>query len=136
MNTGKEIKPYTIIKKLKKMKPTILNQKTVCAFLGLMMALTILWAAKAEAKVYQINEAIPMESNLGIERVQEEIIQEFELDFSDLKEVPTITFIDKYSEVVAEFYGDKEEIKKKFKESFEKGAFVTASGEHEFYLVR
>lgn len=118
------------------MKPTILTQKTVCAFLGLMMALTILWAAKAEAKVDQINEVIPMEINLGFEGVQEEKIQELEVDLSDLKELPTITIINKYGEVVAEFYGDKEEIKKKFKASFEKGSFVTASGSHEFYLLR
>ncbi|MCL6258890.1 hypothetical protein M3O96_07325 [Aquiflexum sp. TKW24L] len=118
------------------MKPTILTQKTVCAFLGLMMALTIMWAAKAEAQVDSLNEVIPMEYNTGIEGVQEDLIQEFELDFSELKEVPSITFINKYSEVVAEFYGDKEDIKKKFKESFENGAFVTASGNQEFYLVR
>lgn len=118
------------------MKPTILTQKTVCAFLGLMMALTILWAAKAEAKVDQINKVIPMENNLGMVEVQEEKIQEIELDLSELKEVPTITIINKYGEVVAEFYGDSDEIKKKFKESFEKGLFVTSSGNHEFYLSR
>jgi hypothetical protein len=118
------------------MKPTILTQKTVCAFLGLMMALTILWAAKAEAKVDRINEVFPMEINLGLEGVQEEKIQGPEVDLSSLKELPTITIINKYGEVVAEFYGDKEEIKKRFKESFEKGSFVTASGSHEFYLVR
>lgn len=118
------------------MKPTILTQKTVCAFLGLMMALTILWAAKAEAKVDQINEVIPMEYNIGLGEVQENVIQEFELDLSDLKELPTITIINKYGEVVAEFYGESEEIKKKFKDSFEKGLFVTASGSHEFYLER
>ncbi|MCS4435597.1 hypothetical protein [Aquiflexum gelatinilyticum] len=118
------------------MKPTILTQKTVCAFLGLMMALTILWAAKAEAKVDRINEVIPMEFNLGLGEVQENVIQEFELDLSDLKELPTITIINKYGEVVAEFYGDKEEIKKKFKGSFEKALFVTDSVGQEFYLVR
>jgi hypothetical protein len=118
------------------MKPTILTQKTVCAFLGLMMALTILWAAKAEAKVDQINEVIPMEFKVEVKGVQEEVIPNFELDLSDLKEIPSITVINKYSEVIAEFYGDKEEIKKKFKESFDKAAFVTASGVHEFYLVR
>jgi hypothetical protein len=118
------------------MKPTILTQKTVCAFLGLMMALTIMWAAKAEAKVDQINMVIPMERNLGIEGVQVDEVQELELDFSGLKEIPTITFINKYGEVVAEFYGDKEDIKKKFRESFDNGSFLTASGIHEFYLVR
>jgi hypothetical protein len=118
------------------MKPTILTQKTVCAFLGLMMALTILWAAKAEAKVDQINEVIPIEHNLGLEEIQEDVVREFELDLSDVKELPTITIINKYGEVVAEFYGDRTEIKKKFKESIKEGMFVTASGNHEFYLVR
>jgi hypothetical protein len=118
------------------MKATILTQKNVCAFLGLVMALTILWSAKAEAKVdTTINEVIPMEINMGLETVQEEAIQMEKLDLTDIKEIPTITFINKYGEIVAEFYGDKSELEKKFKETFKKGQFVTASGKHEFYLI-
>ena len=117
------------------MKSIILTQKNVCAFLGLVMALTILWSAKSEAKVDQINEVIPMEINLGLGLVQNESIQMEELDLTTIKEIPTITFINKYGEIVAEFYGEKAELEKKFKETFKKSQFVTASGKHEFYLI-
>jgi|GEM_PF-2363861 DNA-binding LytR/AlgR family response regulator len=118
------------------MKPTILTQKNVCAFLGFMMALTILWSAKAEAKVEQINEVIPMELKEGFEITQEEeMIPEFIFDVTDIKTEPTITFINKYGEVVAEFYGEKSELEKKFKETFEKGKLLTSYGKHEFYLI-
>jgi hypothetical protein len=118
------------------MKTTILTQKNVCAFLGLLMALTILWSASAEAKVdTTINEVIPMEIKMGLGSVQEEAINMGNLDFSDIKEIPTITFINKYGDIVAEFYGEKSELEKKFKETFKRGQFVTASGKHEFYLI-
>ncbi|MFD2199942.1 hypothetical protein [Shivajiella indica] len=117
------------------MKPTILTQKNVCAFLGFMMALTILWTAKAEAKVDQINEVIPMELKEGFEITQEEIIPMIEFELSDIKTEPTITFINKYGEVVAEFYGEKSELEKKFKETFERSSILTKYGKHEFYLI-
>jgi hypothetical protein len=120
----------------KKMKATILTQKNVCAILGLIMALTILWSAKAEAQVDQINEVIPSIFHEGLEVQEEEIIPSVELDILELKAEPTITLIDKYGEVVAEFYGEKSELKKRFNEAFQKGNFVTAHGNHEFYLVR
>ncbi|WP_373496660.1 hypothetical protein [Aquiflexum sp.] len=118
------------------MKTTILTQKNVCAFLGLLMALTILWSAQAVAKVdTTINEVIPMEIELGYGSVQEEAIQMEKIDLSDIREIPTITFINKYGDIVAEFYGEKSELEKKFKETFKKGQFVTAYGKHEFYLI-
>lgn len=116
------------------MKATILTQKNVCAFLGLLMALTILWSASAQVDT-TINEVIPMKIELGAESVQKEATNMDKLDLSDIKEIPTITFINKYGEVVAEFYGKKSELEKKFKETFKKGQFVTASGKHEFYLI-
>lgn len=117
------------------MKPTILTQKNVCAFLGLIMALTIMWSAKADAKVDTINEVIPMGWNKTMETVQEEFLPQIEIDFSKLKTEPTITFINKYGEVIAEFYGEKSDLESKFKDFFEKGEFVTSSGKHEFYLL-
>jgi hypothetical protein len=117
------------------MKPTILSQKNVCAFLGFMMALTILWSAKAEAEVDQINEVIPIEINEGLETSQEEKMPVFELELTEINSEPTITFINKYGEIVAEFYGEKSELEKKFKETFEKGKILTKYGKHEFYLI-
>lgn len=117
------------------MKPTILTQKNVCAFLGIIMALTILWSASAEAKVEKINEVIPMELNYSNENEVAEVLPAFELDLEGIKMIPTVTFINKYGEIVAELYGDKNELKKRFKDSFEKGEFITAFGSHEFYLL-
>lgn len=117
------------------MKPTILSQKNVCAFLGFMMALTILWTAKAEAKVDQINEVIPFEIKEGLETGEEEKIPVFELELTEINAEPTITFINKYGEIVAEFYGEKSELEKKFKGTFEKAKILTNYGKHEFYLV-
>lgn len=118
------------------MKSIILTQKNVCAFLGLLMALTILWSARAEAKVdTTINEGISMVNEMRLDSVQEREIQMEEIDLSEIKEVPTITIINKYGEIVAEFYGEKAEIEKKFEVTLKKCQFVTASGKHEFYLI-
>lgn len=119
------------------MKPTILTQKNVCAFLGLLMALTILWLASAEAKV---NTFDVVTSNMEVNDTlsdTKEIAQALEIDLKDInvKALPTITFINKYGEVVAEFYGEKSEIEGKFKELLKNGIFMMATGKHEFYLI-
>lgn len=116
------------------MKPTILTQKNVCAFLGLIMALTILWSARAEAKVVDNNKVIPMEFN-EVKEISKEVASLVEVDLLEFKSLPTITLMNKYGEVVAEFYGDKTVIKEKFKDSIEKGQFITSFGDHEFYLL-
>lgn len=117
------------------MKPTILSQKNVCAFLSMIMALTILWAAKAEAKSDIVSAVVPMNSIELVAGEQEEV-PAFELDLSDINESPTITLINKYGEIVAEFYGSKPELEKRFKEVIENGDLMTIVGKHEFYLVR
>ncbi len=116
------------------MKMTILTQKNVCALLGLLMALTILWSAKAEASVDFVNGVIPMELKEVVES-SDEVLKTVDVDLSDIKALPTITIINKYGEVVAEFYGDKSELMKRFPNISEKGKFVTASGKHEYYLL-
>ncbi|SNS43211.1 hypothetical protein SAMN06295967_109114 [Belliella buryatensis] len=116
------------------MNTTVLTQKNVCAFLGLIMALTIVWTANAQGatlKGEQANEIAAMEE-LKIADQQEMLV---EIDLSNIKQEPTATFINKHGEVVAEFYGDKAELEQKFKGLFRKCDFITASGNHEFYLV-
>lgn len=117
------------------MKPTILTQKNVCAFLSMIMALTILWAAKAEAKTDVVSMVTPMTIIEGVEGVQEEV-PAIEVDLSEIREAPSITMIDKYGEVVAEFYGTKDVLEKRFKEIIERGDLLTTVGKQEFYLVR
>ncbi|EOZ96661.1 hypothetical protein A33Q_2431 [Indibacter alkaliphilus LW1] len=116
------------------MKPTILTQKNVCALLGLMMAMTILWSASAEAKDQSFGEVATVKGvNDTIEA--KEAFQVLEVDLKDLKVQPTLTFINKYGEVVAEFYGEKSEIEGKFKELVKKGSLLVASGKQEIYLI-
>jgi hypothetical protein len=117
-----------------KMKPTILTQKNVCALLGLMMAMTILWSASAEAKDQSFGEVATVKVvNDTIEA--KEAFQVLEVVLKDLKVQPTLTFINKYGEVVAEFYGEKSEIEGKFKELVKKGSLLVASGKQEIYLI-
>lgn len=119
------------------MKPTILTQKNVCAFLGLLMALTILWSASAEAKVttFDVVTTSMVVNDTGNDT--KEKVETVEIDLKDIniKALPTLTFINKYGEIVAEFYGDKSEIEGKFKELLKNGSFMMSSGKHEFYLV-
>ncbi len=117
------------------MKTLVLTQKNVCAFLGLIMALTIVFSASSNAAPYFYN-ASAMELKEGTDAVKDEIILPMEIDLSKIMAVPSITFINKYAEVVAEFYGDKSEISKKFEDLMKKGEFITASGNQEFYLTR
>jgi hypothetical protein len=118
------------------MKTLILTQKNVCAFLGLIMALTIVFSAKANATPSEFNPSTVMELKKGTEAVKDEMVPPMEIDLTDVKAVPSITFINKYGEVVAEFYGEKNLISKRFEELFEKGQFITSSGNQEFYLVK
>lgn len=120
--------------KTKKMKVPILNPINVCAFLGLIMAFTIVFKANAaEAKVLQQVEWVSMNQSQNPDSVQEEIL--IEVDFSEMAQMPTITVINKYGEVIAAFYGEKSEIQEKFKDTFKKCQFITASGKQEFYLM-
>ncbi len=57
------------------------------------------------------------------------------LDFSDLKQVPTITFVDKNLHIVAEFYGEVSEIKTRFPETFTNTSLLGEFTNHKIYLV-
>jgi hypothetical protein len=60
----------------------------------------------------------------------------YSLDFSDLKQVPTITFVDKNLNIVAEFYGEIKEIKTRFPESFQNASLLKEFNNQKIYLVR
>ncbi len=118
------------------MKTSILTQKNVCAFLGLIMALTIVFSANANNHPRQFQNDSYLEMKEGSNAVKDEMVSPIEIDFTNIKEVPSITLINKYGEVVAEFYGPKSSIEKRFEESIKKGDFITSYGNHEFYLVK
>lgn len=116
------------------MNTSILTQKNVCAFLGLIMALTIVFSAGA-----QENKAFGEQQNATVanENIQDREIlpMNLEVDLPDLKAEPIVTFINKNGEVIAEFYGEKSDLESRFHELFKKCQFLTASGKHEFYLA-
>lgn len=68
-------------------------------------------------------------------KVESETITAFSLDISDLKQVPTVTFVDKNLHIVAEFYGEVSEIKNRFPESFAKASLFGEFTNHTVYLV-
>jgi hypothetical protein len=60
----------------------------------------------------------------------------YSLDFSDLKQVPTITLVDKNLKIIAEFYGEVNEIKTRFPENFENASLLGEFTNHKIYLVK
>jgi hypothetical protein len=111
-----------------KMKTTLFTQKNVCAFLGVVMALMIVFSAQAAESV---------DHRPVVSKVYEEIFMDLQpVIVESTSEFPSVTFLDKNGKVVAEFYGEKEELEKKFPESFQQVVFLTAYGKHEFYLVK
>lgn len=66
---------------------------------------------------------------------ESEITTAFTLDISDLKQVPTITLVDKNLHIVAEFYGEVSEIKTRFPETFTDASLLGEFTNHKIYLV-
>lgn len=77
------------------------------------------------------SEITPKDSVLSTENSTEV----YSLDFSDLKQVPTITFVDKNLNIVAEFYGKVSEIKSRFPETFVNAGLLNVYQNHTIYLV-
>jgi|GEM_PF-1566363 len=68
-------------------------------------------------------------------KVESEANTAYTLDFSDLKQVPAITFVDKNLNIVAEFYGEVREIKTRFPETFVDTSLLGEFTNHRIYLV-
>lgn len=117
------------------MKTTLITQKNVCAFLGFIMALMIVFSAKATEMNANEGSAI---AAYAVQQASDEAVPMdiAPVEIESLQEFPTITLIDKYGKVVAELYGEKSELEKRFSASFTQDLFVTAYGNHEFYLVK
>lgn len=74
-------------------------------------------------------------NNSSVNPYDEETIHEMVLEIKEIKNSPTVTLINKYGEVIAQFYGDKSEIQSKFSETIGKTTFILNHGNHHFYLV-
>ncbi len=99
---------------------------SVLSKLGVAMMLGFFSIAPALA-----SEITPKDSVLSTEK----LIPVYSLDFSDLKQVPTITFVDKNLNIVAEFYGEASEIKNRFPETFVNAGLLNVYQNHTIYLV-
>lgn len=122
---------------IKAMKINILNQKNVYTILAMVMAFTITTSTKANEVTSELHNIDLVEQ--GIENVEtllfESEIQPNQFEISDLKEMPRITFIHKYGETIAEFYGEKPDLEKTFDGASKKCQLITISGKHAFYLI-
>lgn len=64
------------------------------------------------------------------------ITLDYAIDFSELKQIPTITFVDKNLNIVAEFYGDFEEIKARFPQNFQHAFLLNEFYNQKIFLVK
>jgi hypothetical protein len=67
--------------------------------------------------------------------MEDEALPELVLELQELKSTPSVTIINKYGEIIAQFYGAKEEIESKFTETFQKSEFILNHANHHFYLL-
>lgn len=70
------------------------------------------------------------------EPTSEIITVDYVIDFSELKQIPTITFVDKNLNIVAEFYGDFEEIKARFPQNFQHAFLLNEFYNQKIFLVK
>lgn len=67
--------------------------------------------------------------------MEDEALPELVLELQELKSTPSVTIINKYGEIIAQFYGAKEEIESKFPETLQKSKFILNHGNHHFFLL-
>jgi hypothetical protein len=81
------------------------------------------------------NGAFANTANNSNDTVREEKIGEIVPVLENLKASPRVTIINKYGDVIAEFYGEKEILKSKFQETFQKSKFILSYDDHHFYFM-
>lgn len=60
---------------------------------------------------------------------------DFQLELSELKELPSITLVDKNLRIVAEFYGDPSEVQNRFGIILQSSALITKYNNRSIYLI-
>ncbi|WP_143962844.1 hypothetical protein [Litoribacter populi] len=119
------------------MKKSIFNQKNICALLGVVMALMIVWSANAQGADLRVAEYGVSEEGpryLKKDLRDELIVEDLELELEE--EMPSVTFINKDGEIMAVLYGNKSVLEETYKDKFSKSYHLTTSGIHEFYLIK
>lgn len=60
---------------------------------------------------------------------------EYNIEISDLKELPSIILVDKNLRIVAEFYGDSSDVKKQFETTFKNAERLSIYNNQSIYLA-
>ncbi|KEO72114.1 hypothetical protein [Anditalea andensis] len=116
----------------------IVTQKNVCAIVGLILALTIIWSAKANAQetgFLAVNGILEsrMEQEDSITADESLVIEDISID---LKEIASVTFINKYGETVAVLQGDKSVLEDIYRDKISKSYYMSSYGIHDVYLIK
>jgi len=119
------------------MKNLILSQKNVCALVGLMLALTIVWSANANAQGADFLAA-KQEMSVSVASESSDSKEDLSLeDFTiEVEEIASVTFINKYGEVVAVLEGDKSVLEDIYRDKISKSYFMSSYGVHDVYLIK
>lgn len=73
------------------------------------------------------------QANSTENQIKEEL--NYKIEISDLKELPSITLVDKNLRVVAEFYGDQEAVKDQFEATFQSAELLSKHNNRSIYLA-
>jgi len=123
------------------MKTGILNLKFTSALVGLVLMLSSVVSANAQNQDFltldlnfehtsKVKGMVP-----GWNDEEKEELQLIDVSI-DIEEVATVTFINKWGEVVAVLTGDKSVLNDIYQDRMSKGDFLSSFGIHEVYLVR
>jgi len=119
------------------MKKSIFNQQIVRTLIGVVLAMNLMWSASAqELRLIAVNQG-ERHQNLSLEKTINNEKEELLIEVLEvIKEVPTVSFINKNGDVVAVLYGDKSVLKEIYKDDLSKSYFLSAYGNHEVYLIK
>jgi hypothetical protein len=73
------------------------------------------------------------QANSTENKISEEL--NYKIEISDLKELPSITLVDKNLRVVAEFYGNQETVKDQFEATFQSAELLSKHNNRSIYIV-
>jgi len=59
----------------------------------------------------------------------------FEVEITGLKELPSITLVDKDLKIIAEFYGDSTQVKEQFESTFDHAELLSKYNNRSIYLI-
>jgi hypothetical protein len=80
-------------------------------------------------------EATTLRATDSTRNYSEEKPLEFTIKINDLPELPSITLVDDKLNIVAQFYGDKNQLKKQFEKAFENATLIAEYNQRRMYLI-